>query len=157
MAVPDPYAEFLGALRTDTWASRANCIGKSRILEGPDEDAAKALCADCPVTRQCLGLSVKVPSKVDVDGISAGRTKKERDVARRRYIRANKKRPAALTVLAVGDRKPCNQCDEVKPLTEFNIERRTPSGRRGICKTCTRANQRAAGTRPKLAKKEAAA
>jgi hypothetical protein len=145
MSIPDAYSDFLGAINHDTWASDANCIGQAATLEGHDVRAAKSLCLGniltgqprCPVIDQCLQLTLSTPSKVDVDGICAGLTKPERDTARRRNATTTEKR--------------CNKCRAAKPLTEYYAENRQPDGRRGICKTCTRADAKTRDQRKKVA------
>lgn len=39
--------------------------------------------------------------------------------------------------------KPCANCGETKPLTDFHRHAKSPQGRRSSCKECVRAQERA--------------
>lgn len=39
--------------------------------------------------------------------------------------------------------KPCANCGETKPLTDFHRHAKSPQGRRSSCKNCVRAQERA--------------
>jgi hypothetical protein len=57
--------------------------------------------------------------------------------------------PAAVAVLDLTDDEPvatkaCSKCGDVKPLTEFYVDKAKPDGRRRECSVCTRSGHRAA-------------
>lgn len=60
---------------SENWALRAACIGKGEIIFGDDHDAAKAICARCPVRKPCLKTALDVD---DLDGVWGGLTPAER-------------------------------------------------------------------------------
>jgi WhiB family redox-sensing transcriptional regulator len=72
--------------RTSDWRAEAACrtvdpeiffpVGSARDVERHYR-AARAVCADCPVARQCLEAAVALDG---VDGVWAGTTPMERDV-----------------------------------------------------------------------------
>ena len=45
-------------MESEAWKARAACRGRFELMLGDDVDAAKALCARCPVRPECLRLGV---------------------------------------------------------------------------------------------------
>ena len=73
-----------------TWHLRAACRDRSDItwVQDTRDDAnlarAKAICATCPVSRECLDEAMsQAPNRYHDAGIRAGTTPKERDRLRR--------------------------------------------------------------------------
>ena len=56
---------------------------------------------------------------------------------KRKYIEPNKKKKN----INLDPEKPCNMCNIVKPLTEFNSAREHRDGRENVCTICRRARQ----------------
>lgn len=74
---------------TDGWRSRARCRGVDPVLfhpvnEDDDAEAAKAICALCPVQEACLEYAIAAREK---DGVWGGLTARER----RRVIRRRRR------------------------------------------------------------------
>lgn len=58
---------------TEDWRERASCRGTAEpeiffSLKGPDKKAAKALCATCPVRRECLESSLEHEDRFGIFG-----------------------------------------------------------------------------------------
>lgn len=75
-----------------TWRDRAACLGADPELFFPygyssqyqrQIDAAKAVCADCPVRAECLDHAINGKPSFDTDGIRAGLDPDQRTRLRR--------------------------------------------------------------------------
>jgi hypothetical protein len=90
------------AILTDEWVKDAACGGRSDVLEGPDEQAAKALCSgsplqgipQCPVIAECSRWVFGLSYKMDPDGVTAGMTLDERATERRAAGKRGRRRAA---------------------------------------------------------------
>lgn len=71
----------------ERWRHRARCRGLATVLffpvdeDGPEAETAKAVCAECAVTKECLDAALK--GKEDY-GVWGGTTPRERRRRRRR-------------------------------------------------------------------------
>ena len=79
---PDAATTLADILGRPEWHARALCrgIGTKEFIEKPTE-AARALCAGCPVHRNCLGFAL---AHEHVVGIWAGTDEKERREMRKK-------------------------------------------------------------------------
>jgi WhiB family transcriptional regulator, redox-sensing transcriptional regulator len=78
-----------------TWKDRAACAGYSNTVFFPSSDAtpasiekAKAICATCPVTVDCLEYAFETNQ---VAGIWGGTTEEERRSLRRKWLTARRR------------------------------------------------------------------
>lgn len=90
-------------MKTNTaknWLSRAACFGMPVAIFFPEQHdtekvrKAKAICAQCPVSDDCLEEALATPQEDDLFGIYAGTSPKAR-----RRLRGERKEPAGSTVL----------------------------------------------------------
>ena len=66
------------------WADAAACLAADvDMLDNEQVDAAKAVCARCPVTEKCLAFALRVPPKDDTVGVWGGLTAAERKELRK--------------------------------------------------------------------------
>lgn len=65
------------------WPTRAACKGRPGVMDG-DEQAAKDLCATCPVIRECTRWVMPMRYAEDPGGVVAGMTYAERKQVRNR-------------------------------------------------------------------------
>lgn len=169
---------------TRDWGEQAVCVGKARILESPNETAARALCDGCPVTGDCARWVIRLTHRQDPGGFIAGMTEADRNAVRREIVKAKRRKKTAAAKLAAKPKPPakakqpakvvgaapakppaevlpegkrrCSKCKEVKDTTEFYVELRTKDGISGVCILCKRAANRASA-RKRRAEKRAAA
>lgn len=123
-----------GILHQD-WRDQAACIGADPALffpaEGETAAEARAICARCPVVKECLDYALSRPEKY---GVWAGLAERER------YGKAPRARPDTGSV--PDGWKRCPACKTVKPRTAFTANRSKADGLGGHCKECTRAADR---------------
>ncbi len=71
---------------------RAACAGMSELFlpefGGYNLERARAICADCEVSEECLAYALRIPPQQDVCVIYAGTTPQDRAVFRARQTRA---------------------------------------------------------------------
>jgi WhiB family transcriptional regulator, redox-sensing transcriptional regulator len=92
---PEPLPK--AAVPLGSWISQARCAGADLEVFFPPRgsgkaDAAKAICATCPVRRECLRYALKAPED---DGVWGGLDQAEREEIRRRRRKAARKRQGA--------------------------------------------------------------
>ena len=79
----DPAEWLASVLRRPEWHSRAACRGMGTEVffptRGANLDAARAICATCPVTRECLTAALES----DTVGVWAGTSERGRRPMRR--------------------------------------------------------------------------
>jgi hypothetical protein len=135
--VSDPYAELIGALRIDPWATEAACKGRWADLENPEnENPARVLCFNCPVENECREWVLGLDKRADPVGIRGGMNPMQRNRARRqRAHAANEAKRANAKSVPVPD-KQCRSCEDTKPAAEFYKDPYTRDGLKTDCRTC---------------------
>lgn len=119
------------------WMRRARCAGDWELMEGDTPEAerrAKALCHACPVKASCARWTLSLPPSKGVYGVAGGMTAGERDRVRRQIRR----RRTPLVEAEEDAPKRCNNCGDVKPVTEFYQRPRDRRGREAQCIPCRR-------------------
>jgi WhiB family redox-sensing transcriptional regulator len=122
------------------WQSDAACRGEDLVLFfGPDgeraperevrERKAKAICAGCPVARECLEYALARPERYGVWRLTEDERASER---RRRFRRPVPPKP----VVAVG-KKRCSVCQLVQPAAAFGSDKQAKGGLNASCRECT--------------------
>jgi len=111
---------------TPAWMEQARCRGCSPSLffptrgEGTENDAAKRVCAQCPVIDECLEYALVNQEKV---GVWGGTSEKQRRKIRRARGISNARRPVAVcgteSKYSLGCR--CEDCAEAH--RKYNRER----------------------------------
>lgn len=146
-----PYEDIVAALQMDPWARRAACNNldalttlqcHDRLPDGTrDENAARQLCAGCPVRGECLSWVLRLPERDDPDDlwICGGLNVDQRRVARRRIAH---KLPAQRSPKPVPATKRCKDCGETRTADEFYREQ-WGDGLSTDCKPCRKAKRRA--------------
>lgn len=124
------------------WQDDARCKGQDLVLFfGPDnerqpqkdirERQAKAVCAQCPVRRECVDYALSRPEK---HGTWGALNEDERYSERRRLMR----RGIPLTPApAISGAKRCGCCRTTKPAEEFAQKPKNSDGLSGWCLACT--------------------
>jgi hypothetical protein len=135
------------------WMPQASCVGRWELMESTEEAdvrAARWLCADCPVWRDCRAWVLSLPNRQDVAGVAGGLTEIERVRARRQARRRVK------PVVSEGP-KTCTKCGHTKPPEMFY---QRPDGRyrrEAQCVDCRRRQKREYKAAQRAAKTEAMA
>jgi WhiB family redox-sensing transcriptional regulator len=137
------------ALKTADWRAAAACKADPGLFFGPDgetasererrEAGAKALCAACPVSAECLRLFRAIGAE---DGVWGGLSEADRG---RSYAGSRSHKPAAererLEAMRAAGERPCSgACGQVKPLGEFPAHG-------GVCRPCLSERMRAMNLR----------
>jgi WhiB family redox-sensing transcriptional regulator len=100
------------------------------------ERAAKAICAFCPVRRECLDYALHKP---EGDGLWGGLNEDERAAERRRrQRRAHRESVTRPEADDVPDKR-CRACQQDKPATDYGPARQNADGLNSACKACTAA------------------
>lgn len=86
MAAPyrSAYHGSLTALLSGEWTSRAACAGQWQVMEDPDDEHGKRVCAGCPVVAECQAWVMSLHTYEQPDGVVAGMSPRDRKRARRR-------------------------------------------------------------------------
>ena len=102
-----------------TWMEEARCLGSDPALffTPGREDAARAVCATCPVVDRCLHLAV---SMGDWDGVRGGMTGKDR----KRWARSQGLPRHGTVTGYTRDRCRCGRCREAQ--TVWTADHRRP-------------------------------
>jgi WhiB family redox-sensing transcriptional regulator len=145
-----------------SWQTQAACRGESLVLffgpqgeRQPERDVrerkAKAICAQCPVRRECLTYALSVPEK---NGLWGGLNEDERASERRRRMRragtarlaSEMDQPVAVPAAdeapepAAGpepDTKYCGNCRRALPVDLFSRDVTKKDGLNGWCRACS--------------------
>lgn len=134
------------------WMTKAVCVGRWDLMESTEEAdvrAARWLCADCPVWRDCRTWVLSLPNRQDVAGVAGGLTEIERVRARRKTRRS---RPAAAEAP-----KTCTKCGHTKPPEKFYQRPDGRYGRESQCVDCRRQQKREYKAAQRAAKAQAMA
>lgn len=105
------------------------------------ERQAKAVCALCPVRRECLDYALSRPEKY---GTWAGLNEDERASERRRRMRNGVPLTQAPTI---PEFKRCGCCREVKAVEDFNRNANRSDGLSGWCRPCVAKGRKATWVR----------
>jgi hypothetical protein len=124
------------------WRTRAACAGQDKVMDchQADEDAvraAKAVCWACPVIDDCRADVLRLPERLDPDGVCAAMTGSQRSAARR-------ERGLPSTTA-----RKCSGCGATKTRADFDNDTFAASGLRSDCKTCRAKTTRARLNRTK--------
>ena len=104
--------------------------GEKPATQEMRENAARMICARCPVTGPCADWAFRTG---DHFSISGGMTPEERANDRRSSARIQHAARLRAAIAAAGE-KPCTgPCGETKPLDDFSLSK---EGWRGDCKKC---------------------
>src|SRR6185312_14087553 len=139
------------------WRSAAACKACPGLFFGPDgettsererrEAKAKAVCAGCPVSAECLRLFRTIGAEDGVWG-GMGESDRGRSYAGTRSHKSSEERARLEAFREAGERPCSGPCGEVKPLEDFPVHG-------GTCRTCLsermrEINQRRRGRRDLL-------
>ena len=145
------YLDLTTALHMDPWATQAACVGLWDLLETPAlEREAKRLCATCPVQDDCRKWVLTLPYRQDPGGVRGGLTENERNNIRRREQRKPPRKRRNIPA-----EKPCAQCGETKPASDYY---RNPARRDGLdakCRPCRRIDKTETERRRRAALRQA--
>jgi WhiB family transcriptional regulator, redox-sensing transcriptional regulator len=118
------------------WADDGDCQYADPELwfpaPGERAEAAKSICAQCPVKAECLAYAMP---RSELEGIWGGTSQRQRARMRVKAQLAPRKHAEAAALAAEG-MKRCTRCRHPKPYAEFSLDSHSRDGRRPDCKAC---------------------
>lgn len=139
------------------WQEKALCAQTDPEAFFPEKGGstrqAKAVCAICPVTEQCLGYALETDQRF---GIWGGLSEQERKRLKRQQgfvsaglpdglRRYREGREAEARQRMAAGRKRCSRCGTVKQMDDFARLARSLDGRESECRACRSVRRRVGG------------